>query len=236
MKKFFLSSVLLAMLSFQSPAQFLLGPQAGINFATITGTSFSVSSKPGWNAGFFISIPINKHFSIMPAALYSMRGFKYSYDSSITTTTTPNPDTTITVKNVVTANVDATIGYLDVPVLFTYFTQETKGFMIQAGPQISFLINDQSTVSTTATTTVTTNGGNPQTTTSNPTNTNNVSFQKSDISLIGGIGYKFPQLLILYARVSTGLAKAQSGSYVSDSNTGHNFVFEAGAALSFGGK
>jgi len=219
MKNVVLLSAFFATICFQSSAQFLLGPQAGLDLATVTGTSFSVSMKPGWNAGFFVSIPISKHFSLMPAALYSMRGFKYTSDS----TATPTKDTTIQT----TVDVNATLGYLDIPVLFTYFFQETKGFMLQAGPEISFLMTDQSTISTT----VKING-----TATNPTNSNTIAFQKSDISLVGGIGYKFPQLLILYARVSTGFAKAQSGSYVSDANSGHNFVFEAGAALSFGGK
>src|SRR2546423_65745 len=146
MKKAVILFLFLATIRQLSFAQFMIGPQAGFDLATVTGSSFSVSAKPGWSAGVFISIPFSKHFSLMPAALYSMRGFKYSYDTMSTLTQSLD---TITITT--TVNVNASLGYLDVPALFAFFVQEAKGFMIQAGPQISFLITDNSTITNTIT-------------------------------------------------------------------------------------
>ncbi len=225
MKKiFFILSILVTSVNLQSSAQFLIGPQAGVSFATLTGTSLAVIPKVGWHVGTFCSIPFSKHLSLMPAILYVVDGYKYHY----TTTSHPTSDSTVSVK----ANVNATLGYLDIPVLLNYFTGETKGLMIQAGLQLSILVTDNSIVNDTVKVSV--NGGNPQPT--NPTDVNKVTFDKTDILLVGGLGYKFSQLVIIYARVATGFAKAQQGTFVRDTDTGHSFVFEAGAALSFGAK
>ena len=45
----------------------------------------------------------------------------------------------------------ANLGYLDVPALLTWYSGEHKGFMIQVGPQLSYLITDNATVNTSAT-------------------------------------------------------------------------------------
>jgi hypothetical protein len=234
MKKIiFCSSLLLAVLSNKSSAQFMIGPQAGLNIATLTGTSLSVSSKPGWDAGVFVSIPLGKHFSVMPAAIYSMRGFKYDYDTVTKTTVTTAGDTVVTTVDV-TTKVNAILGYLDVPVLLTYFTQENKGFIIQAGPRISFLITNNSEINSTANAITTTNGTTTSTNTSKPKTS--VAFKSSDVSLVAGVGYKFEKLLMLYARASTGFGSVQDANFTKDSNAGHNLMFEAGAALCFGAK
>jgi len=237
MKKALYIGIMTLLCHGQSSAQFLIGPQAGANFATLTGTSLSVNAKPGWHIGAFMSIPFSKHVSIMPALLYVVDGYKYDYTTTTTTTAQPSTDTTITTLTTLNANVDATLGHLDLPVLLNYFAGETKGLMIQAGLQLSFLIVDNSTVSTTTTTTVSINGGNPTTTPpTEPSNQNNISLTKANVSIVGGVGYKFSQLLILYTRVVTGLAKQQEGGFVKDADSGHIFSFEGGIALSFGAK
>src|SRR3954468_24323797 len=101
MKKIiFCAIALFVIISNKSSAQFMIGPQAGLNIATLQGTDLSVSSKPGWDAGVFFSIPWNKHFAIMPAVIYSMRGFKYDYDTVTKTTVNQSTDTVVTTLDV----------------------------------------------------------------------------------------------------------------------------------------
>lgn len=212
----------------QSSAQFLFGPQAGFSYATLTGTDLKLSPKPEWHAGLLFDLGFGKHFSLQPSLLYSKRGYKYDYQ---TYTTTIIDDTTITTYT--SANVDAALGYIDIPVLLNIYFGDHNGFMINAGPQLSILLTNQSVATTT--TTASTNGGSPQTT--KPESETEFKFNPTDISLVGGIGYKFPKLLMVYARASTGFGKVQDDKIVSDSgNEGHNFTFEIGAALTFGSK
>jgi hypothetical protein len=206
-----------------SHAQFLIGPQAGVNFARLSGTTYSVTSKVGWHVGAFVSLPFSKHLSLMPGLLYELNQFDYTN----TETTYPISDTVFQEVN----NVNANLGYIDVPVLLTYFTSETKGLMIQAGMQLSVLLTDNSKITID---TVTVRGGTVYH--SALRTDNNVKFSKSDISFVGGLGYKFSKLLIIYVRATTGFLKAQEGSYIKDADRGKNFVFQGGVALSFGAK
>ncbi len=208
-------------------AEFFMGPQLGLNVATLNKTSYTVNNKLGWHGGFYASFPLGNHFSIMPAILYSTKGFKYDYTT--TTTSYPssgNPDTAVVN---LTANVNATLGYLDFPILLTIFSGKSKGLMIQAGPQFSYLITNTTTLSTS--TTVAINGGSSQPT--NPDPNNKLDFHKSDISLVGGLAYRLPKLLMIYARATTGLLKVQQGTLVKDDNYGRHFVIEIGAGLVF---
>lgn len=229
-KQLFLLLIFSGIFSSLSQAQFRIGPMAGLNYATLSGTELTVDSKLSWHAGLFLDLSLTKHFSLMPAALYSMKGYKYEYISS--TSAQPIDTTTGTTVITAVADVNATLGYLDVPALLTWYSGEHSGFMIQAGPQLSFLITDNASVNTTAT--ISTNGQSPQPTT--PTTSNKLEFHKSDISLVGGIGYKLPSLLMVYARAATGFGKVQDGDFIKDENAGHNFVIQVGAALVFGPK
>lgn len=210
-------------------AQFMFGPQVGLNYATLTGTDLNISPKPEWHAGLLFDVGIGKHFSLQPSLLYSKRGYKYDYDTQ--TTSVMNTDTTITTY--VTSSVDATLGYLDVPVLINYYFGERRGLMLSAGPQLSILVTDQSVATTTVT--ASTNGGSPQTT--KPETETKFDFNPTDISLVGQVGYKFPTLLLVYVRASTGFAKVQDqDEIVRTGNEGKNFTIAVGAALTFGSK
>ncbi|MEO8087857.1 MAG: porin family protein [Bacteroidota bacterium] len=215
-------------------AQFLFGPQVGFSYATLTGTDLSLTAKPEWHAGILFDLGLGKHFSLQPSLLYSKRGYKYEHTTSVTTF--PSTDTTLITYT--TANVDAALGYIDIPVLLNIYFGDHKGFMLNAGPQLSILLTNQSVATTT--TTVGTNGGSPQTT--KPETETQFKFNPADISIVGGIGYKFPTLLMVYLRASTGFGKVQKGNegdkdnVIKDENAGHNFTFEAGLALTFGSK
>ena len=232
MKKITLFLITL-MLATQLPvrAQFMFGPQAGLSVATLTNTAdFNVTAKPEWHAGFMFDIGLGKHFSFMPAILYSKRGYKYDY--STTYTTVQSSDTTLTTTAI--ASVNANLGYIDIPVLLNIYFGDHSGFMVNAGAELSYLITDASTVESSSSVSI--NGGAPSNP-SDPQTTNDVKFNKSDIALVGGVGYKFKKLLLIYLRASTGLGKVQEeNSFIQSKNAGHNFTFEAGLALTFGGK
>ena len=230
MKKIIVLGLFTIGLSAQSlQAQFLFGPQAGISYATLTGTDLSVNPKPEWHAGLLFDLGFGKHFSLQPSLLYSKRGYKYDYQTS--TTTVVSSDTTITTYT--TASVDAALGYIDIPVLVNIYFGDHKGFMLNAGPQLSVLLTNQSVA--TATTTVSTNQGTPKTT--DPEKETEFKINPTDVSLVAGIGYKLPKLLLVYVRASTGFGKVQQDKTIlKDGNEGRNFTFEIGAALTFGGK
>jgi hypothetical protein len=229
MKKIFFAALLVCLLGAEKmSAQFLFGPQFGFSYATLTGTDFSLTPKAEWHAGLLFDLGFGKHFSLQPSLLYSKRGYKYDYQTYPTTVASQD-----TVTTYLTASVDAALGYLDIPVLLNIYLGDHKGFTISAGPQLSVLLTNQSTASTI--TTVSTNGG--ASTTSSPETDTKFDFKPTDISLVGGIGYKFPKLLLVYVRASTGFGDVQEKNKVVESgNVGKNFTFEAGAALTFGGK
>jgi hypothetical protein len=215
--------------SIKTNAQFLFGPQFGLNYATLMGTDLSITPKPEWHAGLLFDIGLGKHFSVQPSLLYSKRGYKYDYNTQ--STSVMNTDTTVTTY--VTASVDAKLGYLDIPVLLNYYCGDRKGLMISAGPQLSILVTDQSVATTTTTTS--TNGGTPQA--KNPETETKFDFHPTDISLVGQVGYKFPSLLLVYVRAATGFAKVQDEeAIVRTGDEGKNFTIEVGAALTFGSK
>ncbi len=210
-------------------AQILFGPQFGFNYSTLTGTDLSINPKPEWHAGLLFDVGLGKHFSLQPSLLYSKRGYKYDYDTY--NTTIISSDTTITTYT--SANVDAALGYLDIPILLNIYFGDHKGFMLNAGPQLSILMTNQSVA--TSSTTVSTNGGSPQTT--NPESETKFKFNPADVSLVAGVGYKFPKLLLVYLRASTGFGKVQKDKTIlKDGNEGKNFTFELGAAITFGAK
>ena len=213
-------------------AQIIVGPQFGMNIGTLSHTDLTIDSKWGCHGGLFLGLPLSKHVYIMPAVLYSNKGFKYDYSTTTTNTAPDTSGTNVTSVVNLTANVDATLGYLDIPVLLTVFTGETRGFMFQAGPQFSYLIKDNSNITTSSTISI--NGGTSQPTT--PTTDTKVTFHKGDLALAAGIGYKLPSFLMVYARVTTGILKVQQNGFIKDENAGRNFLVEIGGALVFGGR
>ena len=221
MKKIIIIIFILAGIKNVSAGVFL-GPQFGFNIATLNSTEITVNTKLGWHAGFYVNIPLIEHVSVMPAILYSTKGFKYSY----TTETTNTLGDSVVHES---SNINATLGYIDIPVLLTVFSGKSSGFMLQVGPQFSYLIGNTTNISTSSTVSV--NGSASQPT--NPATTTSLGFHKSDIGLTGGIGFKIP-LIFVYARATTGFMKVQQTGFVKDADAGHNFVIEIGAALSFG--
>ncbi|MBO2012060.1 porin family protein [Hymenobacter negativus] len=79
----------------------------------------------GFQAGLFANLALNRPFSIQPELLYSMKGAK-------------TPAGYITQSSI-------WLNYIDVPVAFRATTKD--GLFLEAGPQVSFLINAKSDAS-----------------------------------------------------------------------------------------
>ena len=121
MKKVLLTAILaLGLLS--TKAQIMIGPEAGVNFATITNTDVEDELLVGFHAGLKMQIPITSNFNVKPGAIYSYQGAKFD----------------------ITPEQKLKYQYINVPVLFDYTTP--VGFFAETGPQIGFLIDAESEV------------------------------------------------------------------------------------------
>lgn len=92
-----------------------IGVKGGLNFANVSGDNASDRDMvTAFNVGLMAEIPLTEKFSFQPELLYSGQG--YSFD-----------DHTIA------------LNYLNVPLMGKYYL--TKGFSLEAGPQIGFLLS-----------------------------------------------------------------------------------------------
>lgn len=133
MKKLFVIglSLSLAILSQTSKAQSNMdakfGIKAGANLMmsgkfNVSGTTYTSKYVPGFQAGFFMELPLSESISFMPEILYSQKGGKFEE----------------TVGGLA-GEVKTRIGYVDVPVLLSFNASPELSFVV--GPQASFLVN-----------------------------------------------------------------------------------------------
>lgn len=100
------------------------GVKGGVNFATISGNDIdSPESRTSFHVGVVAEFPLADIFSIQAEALYSGQGFDFDFDG-------PDGD-----------KAELQLDYINVPVLAKVYV--TKGLSIEAGPQFSFLINEE---------------------------------------------------------------------------------------------
>jgi len=99
------------------------GIKGGVNLATINGDIDSPDSRTSFHAGVFAEFPIEHIFSIQVEALYSGQGAQFDFRGS-------DGD-----------KAELQLDYINVPVLAKFYL--FKGFSIEAGPQFSFLVNDE---------------------------------------------------------------------------------------------
>ncbi|MGQ2985111.1 porin family protein [Flavobacterium sp.] len=100
------------------------GVKGGVNFATISGNDIdSPESRTSFHVGVVAEFPLADIFSIQAEALYSGQGFDFDFDG-------PDGD-----------KAELQLDYINVPVLAKVYV--TKGLSIEAGPQFSFLVNEE---------------------------------------------------------------------------------------------
>ncbi len=94
-----------------------IGFKTGLNISNFTGGDADRNSLFDFHIGGLAEFKINKKFSLQPELLYTRQGSE--------------------VENSVKIKVD----YLAIPLMAKYYISEK--FSIEAGPQVSFLINDK---------------------------------------------------------------------------------------------
>lgn len=100
------------------------GVKGGVNFATISGSDIdSPESRTSFHVGVVAEFPLADIFSIQAEALYSGQGFDFDFNG-------PDGD-----------KAELQLDYINVPVLAKVYV--TKGLSIEAGPQFSFLVNEE---------------------------------------------------------------------------------------------
>lgn len=99
------------------------GVKGGVNLATINGSIDSPDSRTSFHAGVFAEFPVAEIFSVQVEALYSGQGAQFNFEGS-------DGD-----------KAELQLDYINVPVLAKFYL--FKGFSVEAGPQFSFLLNDE---------------------------------------------------------------------------------------------
>ncbi len=100
------------------------GVKGGVNFATVNGDDIdSPDSRTSFHVGALVEVPVSDMFSVQAEAMYSGKGFDFDYEGS-------DGD-----------KAELQLDYIDVPVLAKFYL--TEGLSLEAGPQLSFLINEE---------------------------------------------------------------------------------------------
>lgn len=176
------------------------GVKGGVNFSTVVGGVTTPDSRTSFHAGVFTEIPIADKFSVQVEALYSGQGFDLDFEG-------PDND-----------NAEIQLDYISVPVLARVYI--FKGLSIDAGPQISYLINDEFDL--------------------NPNSNNGDSAldyepNKFDLGLAGGLTLQTEMGLFATGRYTYGLTKlydtGNGGDIAFDGL--HNQVFQISLGYKF---
>ncbi|WP_026706362.1 porin family protein [Flavobacterium soli] len=117
MKKLFIMAILVVAGSTSMNAQGLdFGVKAGANFAKLDGDDISGDNLTSFHVGALLEVNVFENFSVQPEVLYSSQGTKIEDE-------------------------DIKLDYLSVPVLAKFYLISDK-LSLEAGPQFSFLVND----------------------------------------------------------------------------------------------
>lgn len=168
------------------------GVKGGVNFATVTGDDFdSPDARTSFHVGALVEIPVSDMFSVQAEALFSGKGFDYDFEGA-------DGD-----------KAEFQLGYIDVPVLAKVYL--TKGLSIEAGPQISFLVNEEIDY-------------NPN---SDDGDIELDSAESVDFGLAGGLSFQTDMGLFATGRYTYGLSDIYKDVDV------HNSVFQIGVGYKF---
>jgi hypothetical protein len=185
-------------------AQVKFGVQAGANIANwqgdalkslnnivdLTNGFIDTKSKTGFHVGGFANIPITTTLSFEPGVQYSQKGY------------TLKGDLKIDALEFLGANASAKVEahYIDIPLVVK--AEVAKGLSVYAGPQISYLVKNNLHV----------NAGVLGISLLNRRLSLTDNFNRMDIGIAGGIGYKFNSGLNINAGYDYGLSKLDKNS------------------------
>ena len=125
MKKTILSLSIITLAVVSANAQVKFGLKAGLNLASYTGKDASLlgpgkEGKLDFNGGGLVNIGLSKSFSLQPEVFFSGQGTRLDVGS-------------------LTGAGEFDVDYVNVPLLLKY--NLTKGFAVEAGPQVGLLIS-----------------------------------------------------------------------------------------------
>ena len=168
MKKSLILAIALVFISINSHAQKVkFGLKAGANFANLTGNDADgFDGLTSYHIGAVLELNILENFSVQPELLYSSQGAKQDgFD-------------------------DVKLDYVTVPVLAKFYLISDR-LSLEAGPQFSFLVND------------------------NLDNT----FEKKDydFAAVGGLGFNFTKNIFAQARYVVGLTDTTKDAEIKNS-------------------
>ena len=200
------------------------GVRAGANLSNLAGdlqNQDTFNNKFGFVGGVLVNLGLgsDSFFSIQPEVLYSQKGWKNKPD---------NINATILgLGYTVNREGNVNLNYLDVPVLAKI---NAGGFIIEAGPQYSYLLSANN--KTTTTTTLQPNG-TPRT--SEATNKTDVSnLRRSELGYVAGIGFQAENgvgLSLRYNGSFNDFVKNDDGNYFNgDLRSARNSVFQLSLA------
>jgi len=194
-----LAVVLLTFSTTLSRAQARFGIRAGLNAARWQGDAAGslqdlvqlangaaqTESRRSFHAGGYVALPVTSFLTVEPGIYYSQKGYTLAGTFSSNTLEFLNARATVTNRS----------HYIDLPVLAKVYV--TEGFHLFAGPQVSYLVYNS--VKTRASVL----GFSVLNQELDATN----NFQKWDVGVTGGLGYKFENGFNLRAAYDHGLRR-----------------------------
>ncbi|MFZ4772087.1 MAG: porin family protein [Ferruginibacter sp.] len=200
-----ISSALFAVLFVSNAnAQIKYGVKAGINIANwqgdavkslgsvidLTNGLVNTKSRTGFHIGGYVDIPLAENISIEPGLQYSQKGF------------TLVGNLKIDALKFIGANASAKIqaDYIDIPILLK--ANLSKGLFVYAGPQVAVLVKNNLHLNA---------GILGISLFSQDLNLTN-NFNKTDITMVGGMGYRLDNGLQIAAGYDYGMSRVDKNS------------------------
>jgi hypothetical protein len=204
MKGIISSAFIAALFVSNANAQIKYGVKAGVNIANwqgeavkslgnvvdLTNGLVNTKSRTGFHIGGYLDIPVTENISIEPGLQYSQKGY------------TMLGDFNIDALKFVGANASAKIqaDYIDIPLLLK--TTISKGLSVYAGPQVSILVKNNLHLNA---------GIMGISLFSQDLNLTN-NFKKTDIAMVGGMGYRFDNGFQVAAGYDYGLSRVDKNN------------------------
>jgi len=167
MKKAIGLLILVMSISTANAQMLKFGLKAGANFSNLEGENISGSTYTSFHFGAIIELKVLENLSIQPEILYSSQGTKVNSD----------------------AFDDINYNYITVPVLAKFYLISKK-LSFEAGPQFSFLVNEDVA--------------------------NQFEGETFDFGVAGGLGLNVTDNIFLQARYIAGLTEASRNADVTN--------------------
>jgi len=182
--------------SYSDSMDISFGVKGGVNFATLNGGDIdgSPDSRTNFHAGVFAEFPMTNMFSIQAEALYSGQGAELDFRGT-------DGD-----------RAEFQLDYINVPVLAKFYL--APGLSIEAGPQFSFLLNDEIDFNPNS------DGGDSP----SPIRDNLKTFE---FGVAGGLSFELPVGIFATARYNQGITD------IADDFNVQNSVFQLGVGYKF---